>query len=66
MQSLLAGSLAVQRCEYLLYAFENPCVEMDESTNRNDAGEDESEPVLVITANIQGIDDNYKNRSYRI
>ena len=42
---------------FLLDASENPCVEEDESRDRNDAGEDESAPVLVIADNIKNVDD---------
>ena len=39
-------------CKILLNASENPCVEVEESSARDDAGEDKSAPVLVIAKNI--------------
>ena len=38
-------------CKNLLNASEDPCVEVYESCDRDDAGEDKSAPVLVIAGN---------------
>ena len=42
-------------CKNLLNASEDPCVEVYESCDRDDAGEDKSAPVLVIAGNDQNI-----------
>ena len=39
-------------CKNLLNASEDPCVEVYESCDRDDAGEDKSAPVLVIAENV--------------
>ena len=46
---------------FLLDPSENPCVKEDESRDRNDAGKDESAPVLVIADNIKNVDDEIQD-----
>ena len=45
----------------LLNASENPCVEVAESSARDDAGEDKSAPVLVIADNDENITIEFQN-----
>ena len=48
-------------CKNLLNASEDPCVEVYESCDRDDAGEDKSAPVLVIAENGENIIIKLKN-----
>ena len=41
----------------LLDSSEDPCVEVDKSRDRDDAGEDKPAPVLVIADNMENVDD---------
>jgi hypothetical protein len=49
-------------CKNSLNASEDPCVEVDESCDRDDAGQDKSAPVLVIPGNDENITLKHVNK----